>query len=84
MDSVGDRERRDGEPDTAAKRSRTALVLGGGALTGGAYGVGALRAGGPALLFAILATIAVLIVAAGLAVRLAVAAPGRPRRSGTS
>jgi hypothetical protein len=50
----------------------------------GPQSVGALRAGGPALLLAILATIAVLIVTAGLAVRLAVAGTGRPRRSGTS
>jgi hypothetical protein len=51
----------------------------------GPQSVGALRAGGTGLLFAIIATAAVLVVAAGLAVRSAVANPGRTtRRSGTS
>ena len=50
----------------------------------GPQSAGALRAGGPALLFVIIATAAVLIVAAGLAVRSAVASPGRgTRRSGS-
>ncbi len=68
-------------------RLRDTLLEQAGAAVSAIFGpqsVGALRAGGPALLFAILATIAVLILAAGLAVRLAVAAPGRTRRSGTS
>ena len=50
----------------------------------GPQSAGALRAGGPALLFVIIATAAVLIVAAGRAVRSAVASPGRgTRRSGS-
>jgi hypothetical protein len=50
----------------------------------GPQSVGALRVGGPALLFVIFATAAVLIVAAGLAVRSAVTSPGRgTRRSGS-
>ena len=69
-----------GREDISARRHLGAAV----SAIFGPQSVGALRAGGPALLFAILATIAVLIVSAGLAVRLAVAAPGRTRRSGTS